>query len=198
MRSRSPTKDSSARTNEKLAGMKTTKNAPTSDSRFTTAVPPPKAARALTPDPDPIGMASVSVTMARTRRSSLTASRRSRLATNSTREVKRERSARSLKPMRPHPGVTGPGPSSSRIYDALLVEPPVPSAETTWISKSLGRLSPFTSTPFEFRPAHGGFQQSRGRCPAGSAAHAPPASSSNLTCAGAPPGCRWRACDRRT
>src|SRR5689334_22752661 len=62
--------------------MKTTKNAPTRDSRFTTAVPPPNAASARTPDPEPIGMASVSAAMARMRRSSLTASFRSRAATS--------------------------------------------------------------------------------------------------------------------
>src|SRR5256886_8000137 len=82
VRSRSPTNDSSASTNEKLAGMKTTKKAPTSESRFTTAVPPPNAASAWTPDPAPMGIASVSPTIARMRRSSLTASRRSRPATS--------------------------------------------------------------------------------------------------------------------
>src|SRR6266581_2519916 len=81
VRSRSPTNDSSARTSEKLAGMKTTKNAPTSDSRLTTAVPPPKAASARTPEAEAIGIASVSATIATMRRSSLTASLRSRLAT---------------------------------------------------------------------------------------------------------------------
>src|SRR2546430_546744 len=61
--------------------MKTTKNAPTRESRSTTAVPPPKAASARTPDAEAIGIASVSPTIATMRRSSLTASRRSRLAT---------------------------------------------------------------------------------------------------------------------
>ena len=67
---------------EKLAGMKTTKKAPTNESRSTTAVPPPNAASARTPDPAPMGIASVSPTIARMRRSSLTASRRSRAATS--------------------------------------------------------------------------------------------------------------------
>src|SRR5882672_10074326 len=62
--------------------MKTTKKAPTSESRFTTTVPPPNAARARTPDAAPIGIASVRPTIARMRRSSLTASRRSRVATS--------------------------------------------------------------------------------------------------------------------
>src|SRR5438876_524285 len=62
--------------------MKTTKKAPTSDNRLTTAVPPPNAASARTPDPAPMGIASVSPTIARMRRSSLTASRRSRAATS--------------------------------------------------------------------------------------------------------------------
>ena len=64
--------------------MKTTKNAPTRDSRFTTAVPPPNSAMARTPDPTPIGIASVSPTIAMISRSSLTASRRSRRATRAT------------------------------------------------------------------------------------------------------------------
>src|SRR5438034_6839726 len=81
VRSRSPTNDSRARTSEKLAGMKTTKNAPTSESRLTTAVPPPNAASARTPEPDAIGIARVSATIAAIRRSSLTASRRSRRPT---------------------------------------------------------------------------------------------------------------------
>src|SRR5256885_7999177 len=62
--------------------MKTTKKAPTNESRSTTAVPPPNAASAWTPDPAPMGIASVSPTIARMRRSSLTASRRSRPATS--------------------------------------------------------------------------------------------------------------------
>src|SRR5690349_13851527 len=62
--------------------MKTTKNAPTRERRFTTAVPPPKAASARTPEAEPMGMASVRPTMATIRRSSLTASRRSRTATS--------------------------------------------------------------------------------------------------------------------
>src|SRR5712691_6818825 len=62
--------------------MKTTKNAPTSDSRFTTAVPPPNAASARTPEPEASGIASVSATMAAISRSSLVASRRSRFATS--------------------------------------------------------------------------------------------------------------------
>src|SRR5216683_2972936 len=82
VRSRSPTNDSRASTREKLAGMKTTKNAPTSDSRFTTAVPPPNAASARTPEPEASGIASVSATMAAISRSSLVASRRSRFATS--------------------------------------------------------------------------------------------------------------------
>src|SRR5438445_52195 len=82
VRSRSPTNDSRASTNEKLAGMKTTKKAPTNESRSTTAVPPPNAASARTPDPAPMGIASVSPTIARMSRSSLTASRRSRAATS--------------------------------------------------------------------------------------------------------------------
>src|ERR1700693_3129083 len=61
--------------------MKTTKKAPTSERRLTTAVPPPKYARPRIPMALPIGIARVNATMARTRRSSLTASRRSRLAT---------------------------------------------------------------------------------------------------------------------
>src|SRR5947207_10444500 len=61
--------------------MKTTKKAPTSESRLTTAVPPPKAASARTPEPVAIGIASVSATIAAIRRSSLTASRRSRRPT---------------------------------------------------------------------------------------------------------------------
>src|SRR5205823_809159 len=82
VRSLSPTKDSSASTREKLAGMKTTKKAPTSDSLLTTAVPPPNAASARIPEPEASGIARVSATMAAIRRSSLTASRRSRLATS--------------------------------------------------------------------------------------------------------------------
>src|SRR5579859_1751840 len=62
--------------------MNTTKKAPTSERRLTTAVPPPKYARPRMPMALPIGIATVSATMARTRRSSLTASRRSRLATS--------------------------------------------------------------------------------------------------------------------
>src|SRR5579859_5694858 len=61
--------------------MNTTKKAPTRERRLTTAVPPPKYARPRMPMALPIGIATVSATMARTRRSSLTASRRSRLAT---------------------------------------------------------------------------------------------------------------------
>src|ERR1700675_389765 len=49
--------------------------------------------------------------------------------------------AGSLKPMRPDPRVRGPVPSSSRTFSALLAGPPLPSARTTWISKSLGRHS---------------------------------------------------------
>src|SRR6266567_400136 len=82
VRSRSPTNDSSASTSEKLAGMKTTKNAPTTESRLTTAVPPPYSARPLTPIALATGIAMVNPTMARMRRSSLTASRRSRAATS--------------------------------------------------------------------------------------------------------------------
>src|SRR6266576_547955 len=55
--------------------MNATKNAPTSESRLTTAVPPPNAASARTPEPDAIGIARVSATIAAIRRSSLTASR---------------------------------------------------------------------------------------------------------------------------
>src|SRR6266576_4376913 len=58
--------------------MNATKNAPTSESRLTTAVPPPNAASARTPEPDAIGIARVRATIAAIRRSSLTASRRSR------------------------------------------------------------------------------------------------------------------------
>src|SRR5690349_21076317 len=61
--------------------MKTTKNAPTRERRSTTAVPPPNAASVRMPMADPIGIATVSATIARMRRSSLTASRRSRWAT---------------------------------------------------------------------------------------------------------------------
>src|SRR5579859_1116981 len=80
VRSRSPTNDSSASTSEKLAGMKTTKNAPTTERRLTTAVPPPYRARPLTPIAHATGMAIVSPTIAKMRRSSLIASRRSRAA----------------------------------------------------------------------------------------------------------------------
>ena len=82
VRSRSPTNDSSASTSEKLAGMKTTKNAPTTESRLTTEVPPPYSASPLTPIAQASGIAMVSPTMARMRRSSLIASRRSRAATS--------------------------------------------------------------------------------------------------------------------
>src|SRR5438445_166485 len=75
-------KAASASTHEKLAGMKTTKNAPTTASRLTTAVPPPKYARARMPIALAIGIATVSATMARMRRSSLVASRKSRRATS--------------------------------------------------------------------------------------------------------------------
>jgi hypothetical protein len=51
----------------------------------------------------------------------------------------------SLEPMRPDPGVRGPVPPSSRTCSALLVGPPLPSARTTWISKSLGRPSALMS-----------------------------------------------------
>src|SRR5438105_4748290 len=82
VRSRSPTNDSSASTSEKLAGMKTTKNAPTTESRLTTAVPPPYRARPRTPIAHATGIATLSPTMAMMRRSSVTASRRSRAATS--------------------------------------------------------------------------------------------------------------------
>src|SRR5712692_4271057 len=62
--------------------MKTTKNAPTTASRLTTAVPPPKYARARMPIALAIGIATVSATIARMRRSSLVASRKSRRATS--------------------------------------------------------------------------------------------------------------------
>ena len=52
-----------------------------------------------------------------------------------------EMPAGSLEPMRPDPCVKGPVLPSSRTYSALLVSPPLPSARTTWISKSLGRPS---------------------------------------------------------
>src|ERR1700751_2824877 len=82
VRSRSPTNDSSASTSEKLAGMKTTKNAPTTASRSTPAGPPPKMASPRTPMPQPMGMAMVSATIAKMSRSSLTASCRSLCATS--------------------------------------------------------------------------------------------------------------------
>src|SRR5690348_12592001 len=82
VRSRSPTNDSSASTSEKLAGMKTTKNAPTTESRLTTAVPPPYNASPLTPIAHATGMATARPTIATMRRSSLIASRRSRAATS--------------------------------------------------------------------------------------------------------------------
>src|SRR5690348_5090721 len=61
--------------------MKTTKKAPTSESRLTTAVPPPNAASARTPVPEASGIASVSPIIAAISLSSLVASRRSRFAT---------------------------------------------------------------------------------------------------------------------
>src|SRR2546427_11640962 len=63
--------------------MKTTKKAPTTARRSTTAVPPPKYARDLMPIALPSGIAMVSATIARISRSSLVASRRSRRATRS-------------------------------------------------------------------------------------------------------------------
>jgi hypothetical protein len=54
-------------------------------------------------------------------------------------EASQEMIAGSLAPMRPDPCVSGPVPPSSRTFSAFLVGPPLPSARTTWISKSLGR-----------------------------------------------------------
>src|SRR5450759_1787396 len=52
-----------------------------------------------------------------------------------------EMPAGSLEPMRPDPGVRSPVTVLSRTCSALLAVPPLPSARTIWISKSLGRPS---------------------------------------------------------
>ncbi len=62
--------------------MNTTKNAPTTESRLTTAVPPPYSASPRTPIAAATGIATASPTMAMMRRISLIASRRSRAATS--------------------------------------------------------------------------------------------------------------------
>jgi len=74
-------------------------------------------------------------------------------------EVVPEMPTGSLEPMRPDPGVRGPVPASSRTFSALLAGPPLPSARTTRISKSLGRPSgPTSQIPglVEQGQAHGG------------------------------------------